>query len=104
MPVRTVVLTADSPVLQGPLVYRGGFLKATSGGAAVADLYDSTTATGQPLDSFRAATSSYDRHTDPDGVWVLRGVFFDAGVNVDSFVLFYDDDAPEDTAGARSGP
>lgn len=104
MPVRTVVLTADSPVLQGPLIYRGGFLKATSGGAATADLYDNTAASGQPIDSFRAATSNYDRHTDPDGVWVLRGIYVDIGNNVDSFTLYYDDDAPEDTAGARQGP
>lgn len=102
MPVRTVQLTADAPVLQGPVVYRGGLLKATSGGAATADLYDNNQAGGQPLDSFRAATSNYDRHTDPDGIWVMRGVYVDLGANVDSFVLYYDDDDSTDTRGPSS--
>lgn len=105
MTTRTVVVSVDSPIIQGPCVYRGGLLKASAGGAATADLYDDTKAGGQPLDSFRALTSSYDRHPpSSEGVLVMRAIYVDVGSNVDSFVLYYDDDDPSDTAGARQGP
>lgn len=104
MAMRTLPVGADGAVLQGPLLYYGGLLKSSAGGTATVDIYDGTSASFPLIDSFVAAVSSRDRNALPNPIFILRGIYVDIGSNVTDFTLYFDDDVPEDTAGARQGP
>ena len=91
-------------MFRGPIIYRGGLLLATAGGAATVALYDGAAVTDEPLDAFRAAASEHDQHYLDGGIRVNRGVFVDLGANVDWFLLYFDPEVPVGVAGPVTGP
>lgn len=99
MPAKHVRVTQDGQLFRGPMVYYGGYLRASSGGTADVNVYDGQDATDAFLDGFRAPASEHDMHQIDLGLLVLRGLFIDAGANVEHFLVYYDDDVPEDTFG-----
>ena len=99
-PFRKDRITADLNFLRGPVIYHGGILRATAGGAATVDIYDANDAEAGLLgDLFRAAASEHDQHLIDPGIEFLRGLFVDIGANVADFILYHDVIEPERTAG-----
>lgn len=91
-----VLVSVDTPSIQGPLRYHGGYLRATSGGTATADVLNGTSAGGQFRDGFRAVASEHDQHSFEKGIECPAGIFVDLGSNVDQFVLYYSFPEPAD--------
>lgn len=88
--------TADDAFLAGPVIYHGGFLKATSGGAATAEIFDDQTAEDLHFrDAFAATASQHDQHLIDPGLRFLHGLFVDLGSNVDHFLVYYEIEDPD---------
>ena len=82
-------VTADGLIFQGPVVYHGGTLRATGGGAATVDVYDGTSTLDALRDAFSAAASAIDPNAFDAGLRFERGLFIDLGANVDLFVVYW---------------
>jgi hypothetical protein len=80
----------DHQLLERAGVYHGACLRATADGTATATVYDGLSASGEPIDAFRAQASEHDFHMLDPGVALREGLFIDLGDNVDFFTVYYD--------------
>lgn len=103
MAVAKVPIAVTGPIFRGPVIYHGGYLRATGGGTATVDVFDGQDVGDEFGDGFRALVSEHDMHLLDGGLRFNRGIFVSLGANVDQFVLYYDTEVPAGVAGPTVG-
>jgi len=80
----------DRQLVERAGVYHGACLRASAAGTATVTVYDGLSASGEPIDAFRAGANEHDFHMLDPGVALREGLFIDLGDNIDFFTVYYE--------------